>query len=59
MFMLNGSYDIVTGKSSNINQNIHYLKLINRDKLTFKDKLNLRQYIVKNKLPVTLDKKSY
>lgn len=57
MFMLNGSYDIVTGKSSNINQNIHYFKLINRDKLTFKDKLNLRQYIVKHKLPVTLDKK--
>ncbi|MES3650140.1 nucleoside recognition domain-containing protein [Staphylococcus saprophyticus] len=55
--MLNGSYDIVTGKSSNINQNIHYFKLVNSDKLTLKDKLNLRHYIVKHKLPVTLDKK--
>lgn len=53
--MLNGRYDIITGKFSNIDQNAQSLKLINIEKLNLQDKLKLRKFIVQHKLPVTID----
>lgn len=57
MYMLTTYYNVKSGKYITKKDDYNHFVIVNSNKLNVKDKLNLRQFVIKHKLPVTFNEK--